>query len=97
MGIHFRGAVEGFRTGKTRKDAQVFSRYVKNEESNQRMLSESLYIEDFDARAELSVDPEVIKATDLRKLIEWGGKWVGIGGARPQGYGRFTVTVWDIR
>ena len=40
---------------------------------------------------------EIIKATDLQKLIEWGGKWVGIGSARPQGYGRFTVLSWDIR
>ncbi len=44
VGIRFRGEVEGLRTGKTRADAEVFSRFVKNEESNQRMLSESLYI-----------------------------------------------------
>jgi hypothetical protein len=83
------------RTGKTEKDAKLFERFVKNEESNQRMFTSDPYIIDFTARGELMVDEEIIKATDLQKLFEYGGRMYGIGTARPQGYGRFAVTVWE--
>jgi len=95
-GIRFAG-VEGFTTGKTKADAEIFSRFVKLEESNQRTLSESPYISDFTARATLRVSEAVISASNLRKLIEWGGSMLGIGAARPQGFGGFTVTNWDVR
>lgn len=81
-------------TGKTENDAKKFERFVKLEESNQRTFSSSLFIDDFTADGELHVDEEIIKADDLKKLFEYGGKFVGIGGARPQGYGRFKVTRW---
>ena len=84
------------RTGKTVKDALPFSRLVKLEESNQRSQQTDLYIADFDAAGVFTVDEEVIKVDDLRKLIEYGGRWYGIGSCRPQGYGRFTVKVWDV-
>ena len=80
-------------TGKNAADG-TFDRFVKNEESNQRMWCSTAFIANFMLEGGLQVDPEVIKPDDLRKLVEWGGKWVGIGGARPQGYGRFQVIEW---
>ena len=87
---------DGFlRTGKTEKDAKKFERFVKMAESNQRSFSSDFYIDDFTARGVFEIDEEVIKVDDLRKLMEYGGRWYGIGSARPQGYGRFQVSGWD--
>jgi hypothetical protein len=83
------------RTGKTIRDAKKFERFVKLEESNQRSFSVSEYLADFVATGTIILDQEVIKEADLRKLVEWGAKWVGIGGARPQGFGRFSVISWE--
>jgi hypothetical protein len=83
------------RTGKTEKDAKKFERFVKMAESNQRSFASDFYIDDFTARGVFEIDEEVIKTDDLRKLMEYGGRWYGIGSARPQGYGRFQVTGWD--
>ena len=91
IAIKFNG-VPGLKTGKTIRDAEVFGRFVKLAESNQRTWSESQYISEFNAEGTFHLDEEIIKANDLQKLIEYGGKYVGIGSARPQGYGRFTVT-----
>jgi hypothetical protein len=97
IGVRFFGPVDGFRTGLTMTDAKMFSRFVKMAESNQRVFSETPYVANFVAHATLTLDEEVIRAGDFRKLIEWGGKWIGIGGARPQGFGRFTVADWTVR
>jgi hypothetical protein len=83
-------------TGKTPVDAKLFERFVKNEESNQRQLQVSKYIDDFIATGILTVDEDLMKADSLRKLFEWGGKMIGIGSSRPQGYGRFVVSGWDV-
>jgi len=98
-GLTFIGVkVDGgfLRTGKTETDAKLFGRFVKNEESNQRMWTEDKYIVGFSATGILSVDEEIIKVDDLKKLTEYGGWKFGIGTARPQGYGRFRVTRWEV-
>jgi hypothetical protein len=73
-GLTFRGirsiGVEGFTTGKTKADAEVFSRFVKLEESNQRTLSGSPYIADFKARGTIQVREDVIFPDKLRTLVE---------------------------
>jgi hypothetical protein len=84
------------RTGQTEDNAKLFARFVKNQESNQRMWAEDKYIADFTAKGVLEVDEEIISAEDLRKLAAWGGKMVGIGACRPQGYGRFQVSDWTV-
>jgi hypothetical protein len=81
-----------FRTGKTVKDSLLFSRLVKLEQSNQRSRQEDPYIADFTATGWLDLDEEVITCDKLRELVEYGGRWYGIGSSRPQGYGRFKVT-----
>ena len=84
------------RTGKTVQDAKMFGRFAKLEESNQRSWQEDPYISDFMATGFLTVDEQVIKSGDLKKLMEYGGRWYGIGSSRPQGYGRFTVSTWNV-
>jgi hypothetical protein len=83
-------------TGRTLADALKFERFVKNEESNQRMFCSQSYIANFTARGVFHVDEDIIKVDALRRLFEYGGRYFGIGSARPQGYGRFTVTGWDV-
>jgi hypothetical protein len=97
-GLTFIGVrVEGgyLRTGKHERDAKKFERFVKNQESNQRRFESELYIDQFEATGILTVDEDVIKVEDLRKLMEYSGKLYGIGSSRPQGYGRFAVTRWE--
>lgn len=85
----------GIRTGKTAPDG-VFSRFVKLEESNERALSESAYISDFTGSFKATLKEEIYSPKDLKILLEWGGRMVGIGAARPQGYGRFEVTKFSV-
>jgi hypothetical protein len=82
-------------TGRTLEDAKVFGRFVKNQESNQRMWSEDKYITEFTATGVLQIDKEIITSENLKKLMEYGGRFYGIGTARPQGYGRFQVVRWE--
>lgn len=88
---------EGFlRTKCTELSALKFERFVKMEESNQRAFSSSLYITNFNATGVFILDEEIIPSKDLQKIFEWGGKYIGLGSARPQGYGRFKVIGWDL-
>lgn len=75
--------------------------------SNQRGLRRNLYIgaepPDTDlpgtakvlARGHVDLDPEMVKPDVLRRALEWGGEWVGIGASRKMGFGRFELTAWD--
>jgi hypothetical protein len=85
-----------FRTGKTLADKKVRSALIKMEESNQRSREEHYYISDFLATATLSLDTTCFKPEQLEKYFEWAGRYVGIGSSRQQGYGRFTVSFWDL-
>jgi len=86
---------EGVYTGKTAPDG-VFSRFVKLEESNERTLSESPYIHNFTGRMKASLDDAMYSPKDLKSLLEYGGRMVGIGAARPQGFGRFELTKFQV-
>jgi hypothetical protein len=83
-------------TGKTVKDSKRFERFVKMAESNQRSFCSSLFIDNFMAKGHLVIDEDIIKQEDLMKLFEYGGKYIGIGSARPQGFGRFRVESWEL-
>jgi hypothetical protein len=84
------------RAGKTEKDALRFERFVKNQESNQRMFTSDLYISNFQATGTFLVNEEVISVENLFSLMEYGGRMYGIGTARPQGYGRFQIQRWEM-
>jgi hypothetical protein len=82
-------------TGKTKNDAKIFSRFVKNEQSNQRRYEQTPYIYDFVATGTALIDESLVSADDLFRVFEFGGRYVGVGSARDQGYGRFLVNAWD--
>jgi hypothetical protein len=90
------------RTGMHESDAKKFERFVrppkdsKGKGSNQPIWCSSDYIADFVAAGTFMVDEEVVKCEDLQKLMEYGGRWYGVGSARPQGFGRFQVIEWDV-
>jgi hypothetical protein len=81
-------------TGKKQADG-VFSRFVKNEETNERRRQEDPYISEFTARGLLTIDESTVSPEALRGMVEWGGKYKGIGAARPLGYGRFQVVQFE--
>ncbi len=90
-------------TGMHESDAKKFERFVRmagdaksGRGSNQPIWCSSDYIADFIAYGTFMVDEEIVKAEDLRKLMEYGGRWLGVGSARPQGFGRFQVVEWDV-
>lgn len=95
VGFHMVGE-DYLRTGKTAKDAKKFSRFVKMEESNQRAWEEDHFIYDFTATGTLLLDDSCFRSEDVEKILEWGGKYVGLGSSRNQGYGRFIVAYWDV-
>jgi hypothetical protein len=84
------------RTAKTKKDAVKFGRFVMPEDGNQRRWTEQDAIADFQAAGVLDIDEEIIQPDQLKTLITWGGKFIGLGSARPQGYGRFGIACWEI-
>jgi hypothetical protein len=88
--------VEGWlRTGKTKADAKSYDRFVKSEESNQRRWDSTPYLADFTATGTLLIEESLVNADDLFKVFEFGGRYVGVGSCREQGYGRFLLNAWD--
>jgi len=85
----------GLVTDRTVADAKVFGRYVKLEESNERSWQENSYIEEATATGTLDLDETMLSPKDLRQMIEWGAKYLGIGAARSQGFGRFAITKFE--
>lgn len=86
---HTRVTLPGLVTPRTKPDG-TFTRFVKLEMSNQRSLQSNDYIEKFVAKGTMVLSDSV-KLEDLKRLFLWGGEEIGIGAARSQGYGRFTV------
>lgn len=69
----------------------MFSRYIKNPESNMRRLQEDEVISDFVAVGTLNFNPDIFNIRDVEDLFSYGGRWVGIGSSRKMGYGRYSV------
>jgi hypothetical protein len=82
-------------SGKTKADAKLYQRFVKNEESNQRRWDETPYVPNFTATGTALIEESLVSADDLFRIVEFGGRYVGIGSCRDQGYGRFIVSAWD--
>jgi hypothetical protein len=83
----------GLVTDKREPDGE-FTRFVKLEMSNERSLQSNAYIADFQASGKMILS-DGIRKDELLRMIEWGGQEIGIGAARSQGYGRFTVVRFD--
>lgn len=79
----------GLITQKRQPDGE-FTRFVKLEMSNERSLQSNSYIEDFEAVGRLEL-ADGLRKEDIFRLMEWGGREIGMGASRSQGYGRFSV------
>jgi hypothetical protein len=83
-------------TGKFQEDG-VYERFVVvtggmgGKLSNQRSLRSSKYISDFTATGSIKFDPDFVDPPTLRRALEWGGQFVGIGASRKMGWGRFAL------
>lgn len=87
-------------TGKEKADGD-FERFVVVKSgtgaklSNQRALRSSPYINDFTAHGTISYDEDYVDTPTLKRAIEWGGQFVGIGSCRKMGWGRFVLTKFE--
>jgi len=90
--------VGDFRTGKFTHD-WILERFVKpmdgkgNVLSNQRRLTKSWVILDFNAVGTVEWDPRDAKEKNVLDLLRHAGRKIGVGAARKMGYGRFDVLV----
>jgi hypothetical protein len=91
-----------FRTGKTKADG-VWTRAVPPKGpdgkvlSNQRGIRNNEFLRDFTAEGELTLFVEEKDlATRMRTFLSWAGPNVGMGACRKMGWGRFTVTKWEV-
>jgi len=83
-------------TGKHKEDG-VYERFAQvtsgsgQKLSNQRGFRTNPYISDFEARGTISFDADFVNPDTLRRALEFGGNFVGIGASRRMGWGRFEV------
>lgn len=59
--------------------------------SNQRGFRTNPYISDFEAYGTISFDHEFVDPATLKRALEYGGMFVGIGASRRMGWGRFDL------
>jgi len=52
--------------------------------------------DEWEIEFEINFDEELIGAEDIRKLLERGGKFIGIGDGRKIGYGRFVIKEFKV-
>jgi len=89
--------ISDFTTDKKSAD-YVFSRFVLptdgkgNPLSNQRRLSKNEAIQQFTAVGTLTFDKSDVSEKAVRELLQYAGKYVGVGACRKMGFGRFKVS-----
>ena len=75
----------------------VFKRFVLptdgkgNPISNQRRLTKNEFIGGFQAVGTIDFDKSDVSEKAVRELLQYAGKYVGVGASRKMGYGRFKV------
>lgn len=91
-----------FTTDRTEADG-VFSRFVKLEGSNQRSFQENEYIgcyldegEPFYASGKIDL-PDEKQADTVKRIFEKTIESIGIGAARKMGFGRGSISSWEIK
>lgn len=86
-------------TGKTEKDAKVWSRFcvvtagAGNKLSNQRALRENPYIEQFTGETALAFSEDIVAEKRAIDFMRFLGREIGVGASRKLGWGRFDVEV----
>ena len=75
----------------------IFKRFVLptdgkgNPISNQRRLTKNEFIGGFTAVGTIDFDKSDVSEKAVRELLQYAGKYVGVGASRKMGYGRFKV------
>ena len=88
--------IRDFRTGKFGCD-RLFSRFVLpkdgkgNPLSNQRARRVNEVIDDFIAEGTIHFDTDDVKQKSVVALLNYAGKYIGVGASRKMGYGRFQL------
>jgi hypothetical protein len=59
--------------------------------SNQRGFRSNPFIADFETRGTISFDQDFVDPATLKRALDHGGMFVGIGACRRMGWGRFVV------
>jgi hypothetical protein len=83
-------------TGKEQPDGN-FERFVTvtsgtgQKLSNQRGFRSNPYIAAFEAHGTISFDAKFVNPDTLKRALEFGGMFVGVGASRPMGWGRFEL------
>lgn len=76
-------------------DYKIDQQYVRLMGRNLILRSRPRF-DEWEIEFEINFDEEIISANDIRKLLERGGKFIGIGDGRKIGYGRFKVEKFEV-
>lgn len=71
-------------------DYEIDQQYVRLQGRNLILRSRPKF-DEWEIDFEVHHDEEIIGASDVKKLLERGGRFIGIGDGRKIGYGRFKV------
>lgn len=76
-------------------DYKIDQQYVRLMGRNLILRSRPRF-DEWEIEFEIHFDEEIISASDIKKLLERGGKFIGIGDGRKIGYGRFKVEKFEV-
>lgn len=88
--------ISDFSTDRKSGDS-IFARFVLptdgkgNPISNQRRLTKNEVIAGFTAVGTIDFDKSDVSEKAVRELLQYAGKYIGVGASRKMGYGRFKV------
>lgn len=81
--------ISDFSTGKKDRD-EIYDRYIRNIKTTERRRQKDEVLKDFLAEGTITWD-EVIKESDVLRVLSHGLRYVGLGGARKMGWGRGVI------
>jgi hypothetical protein len=76
-------------------DYEIDQQYVRLMGRNLILRSRPKF-DEWEIDFEIHHDEEIIGAADIKKLLERGGKFIGIGDGRKIGYGRFEIEEFKV-
>jgi hypothetical protein len=76
-------------------DYEIDQQYVRLQGRNLILRSRPRF-DEWEIKFEINFDEEIISANDIKKLLERGGRFIGIGDGRKIGYGRFKILEFKV-
>jgi hypothetical protein len=77
-------------------DYEIDQQYVRIQGRNLILRSRPRF-DEWEIEFEINFDEEIISANDIKKLLERGGRFIGIGDGRKIGYGRFKIEKFEVK